>query len=203
MKHMIRMTAAAALLAGAAQAGTLEIPVVEVVPPAAPPLSIWNGPYAGVLVSPGMSGEYEGSTFIPLDGPFAFGVFGGYNINPNGPLVFGGEVAYWPTLGDPFGFQDGDELTNLIDLRARVGFAVGNALVYGAAGWSMGNWYDDFFGDDFSMSGLNYGGGVDMMISDRIFVGAEYVIREMSGETGGNTVDLNFDMIQIRAGFQF
>ena len=66
------------------------------------------------------------------------GVFGGYNIQRNN-LVFGGEIAA------QFGSLElenaaNSEFINLIDAKARVGYAFGATMIYGFVGCSTGAW---------------------------------------------------------------
>ncbi len=87
-----------------------------------------------------------------------------------------------------------------------MGYASGNMLAFGFIGYSMSA-YDNQFDEAKSMSGLNYGAGVDFLIGDNMFVGAEYIVRDLNGE--GNTVqpgqtrEAQIQAVQLRVGWNF
>ncbi len=122
-----------------------------------------------------------------------YGAFAGYNIQ-RGSLVFGGEAAYLAG-----GVYDIDEenyyFSDFVDLKARVGFA----------GGSMGAWEDGGAGH-YSVTGFNYGAGVDLLVTDRFFAGAEYIVREFSDDLVDQpnwTFSASVQTIQVRAGMKF
>ena len=218
MKKLLIATALASGFASTALAGAVEYvaPVEPVVIAAAPVITDWSGPYVGVLAAMGTATQdytYDGDgieTGEDLEGNM-FGAFAGYNIQNNG-FVFGVEGAYSmgsigrSDSGD--GGEWGEELTSVIDLKARAGVAAGDALIYGFAGWSMGQFrmYDTFVPEDetFSVDGWNYGVGIDLFVTDSVFVGAEYIVRDLSGATWpSETVDLNVQAVQVRLGMNF
>jgi len=176
-----------------------------------------------------------------LDGSM-YGAFTGINFQ-SGSIVYGVEAAY--SLGSigfydddpsfPNGVEDaiedaadfdsndvdefGGEFSSFIDLKARVGFAAGRALIYSFAGWSFGEYqYDGIIDGDpetvgVSTDGMNYGAGIDMLVTDNFFMGLEYIIREQAANVGSGNVccsgDYTWDMsatiqeVQLRAGWQF
>lgn len=133
-----------------------------------------------------------------------YGAFAGYNFQ-RGKVVFGGEVSY--TMGtaalETFPTY---EYTGIIDVNGRVGFAAGRALIYVTAGGSFGGWVNDTQGT-FASTGFNYGGGVDFMLTERIFLGVEYLVREMSGSFEptfpGQSFSNSNESIRVRAGLNF
>jgi opacity protein-like surface antigen len=100
-----------------------------------------------------------------------YGGFAGYNFQ-SGATVYGMELAYStgnvrPDVGWPI---DDFHYGQFIDAKARIGFAVGNAPVYGVAGWTMGKWNEEgYVGDS---SGFNAGVGLDYLVTSNVFIGA-------------------------------
>lgn len=173
-----------------------------------------------------------------------YGAFAGYGFQ-RGSIVFGVETAYsmgsvgfdsglesfyqeeenwgahgWGLEGDYESITDIEGgFTSFIDLKARAGFAAGNALIYGFAGWSLGQYeYTVEFYEEFdesyttATSGMNYGVGIDYLVTDSIFLGAEYIIREQAGdvyswnEKGEEfnwSMDASVQALQVRAGMRF
>ena len=223
MKKLLIATALASGFASTALAGAVEYvaPVEPVVIAAAPVITDWSGPYAGVLAAMGTATQdytYDGeimTSAVAMNGAREdlegnmYGVFAGYNIQNNG-FVFGVEGAYsMGSIGrsENLDGEWGEELTSVIDLKARAGVAAGDALIYGFVGWSMGDfrmYAEPSYDETISVDGLNYGVGVDMFVTDRVFVGAEYIMRDLSGESGVNeTVDLAVQAVQVRLGMNF
>lgn len=164
----------------------------------------WAGFYAGALVSFD-SGDVQAynngtpTTFATLEPTTGFGGFVGYNKQVNA-LVFGGELAY--TAGDVVatGFPS-SFYTDRIDLKARAGYSFGRVLAYAVVGYSFADFEDE--STNFPSSGMNYGVGVDVMINNRLFVGAEYLMRDLSGDNSSFTIDGNLNSAIIRAGLKF
>ncbi|MBL4807184.1 MAG: outer membrane beta-barrel protein [Rhodobacteraceae bacterium] len=139
-----------------------------------------------------------------VDGTY-YGGFAGYNFQRNN-LVFGAEVAVSAAdvqvIDNAFPLYSYD---SYIDLKGRIGYSFGNALIYGQIGASFAHWIGP--GEEANLAGFNYGAGIDYAISDRIFIGLEYFIRDMSSDdiTGllDTTLQTNTQNIQVRIGFSF
>ncbi|MEJ6812897.1 MAG: hypothetical protein QNK87_01355 [Octadecabacter sp.] len=60
-------------------------------------------------------------------------------------------------------------------------------------------------GQEYGIGGINYGIGVDYAISDNFVIGAEYLIRDLSGDNpdGTNITTIDFDTISVRAIYNF
>ncbi|MEJ6509318.1 MAG: outer membrane beta-barrel protein [Octadecabacter sp.] len=60
-------------------------------------------------------------------------------------------------------------------------------------------------GGEWDIGGINYGIGVDYAISDNFVIGAEYLIRDLSGDNPGgtNSATIDFDTISVRAIYNF
>lgn len=208
MKRLFAAFLVTAASVGAATAGNndaLVIPPQAVETPAA---QDWGGFYLG-----GMYGFEAGiwNHFIndvsvgewDTEGS-EYGAFVGYNIQRNN-LVFGGELAY--ALEEVTLTGQSIEVWNdtTIDVKARLGYALDNLLVYGVAGWSL---VDHSNNPSFSidMSGLNYGAGVQTQFGNGMFIGAEYLVRDLAGDHPTDPTrrfEWTKNTIALRAGVQF
>ncbi len=210
MKNLLLTIVASIIFASAALAGNPApiSPVIPVVVPATTNTGAdWGGFYLGATFGTGVGGNMAystGATYATLEPGQSYGVFAGYNVQRNN-LVFGGELAYsavnTPGFG-PGGFPN-ETFDYFADGKVRVGFAMNKALVYGFAGYSASH-FTFVSGANHSVSGLNYGAGVDYMVGSRFFVGAEYIVRELEGTTTSlNTHTANIQEVQLRAGIKF
>ena len=79
-----------------------------------------------------------------------------------------------------------------------------NVLVYGFAGYTVSE-FEFAGGSSHGVDGMNYGAGVDLMVGEHMFVGAEYIARNLSGEVdGGPQIQTtNIQAVQLRAGWKF
>jgi opacity protein-like surface antigen len=172
----------------------------------------WSGFYVGVSANSN-SGTSPAQPYVYDEGyqmgsDTTGGAFAGYRWNASDSVVMGFEIAMQGTITvdapasqapiDDYSFE------NLVDAKLSVGTSVGKALIYGFAGMSSG--ILDSGGDDaYSASGMNYGVGVDYMVSDKFTVGVEFISRNMTGYTsGGNPENLkNADTVSLRASFKF
>ena len=160
----------------------------------------WSGLYVG--------GSYATASgdMIDIGGPWALNedaslasVFGGYR-HDMGSIVLGGEIskslvmdayqASWPAWG----------FSSLTDIRATVGYDIGNVLVYALAGLTMSDFSTD--ADEYEYDGWNAGVGVDVMVGESAFVGAQYVRRDLERVDNTNW-STNFDTFEIRFGLSF
>lgn len=203
---------AAAILAASAVAATAggvapppPAPVVVVPPVIEDP---FDGFYVGVEYGHAMGEltELLGSqTFangdLDLDNGTAYGVFAGYNVQ-NGSLVYGGEIRFLHFNDFQSSIFPVVELESTIDLRARVGFAAGSAvLVYGALGYSMVD--GTVPSGSVDLDGINYGAGVEYNVTESIFVGADYTGRMVEGSAGGFDYEGDVNTATLRLGFRF
>ena len=163
----------------------------------------WSGLYVGGVVSFD-SGErdYDEINTFPYDAVTNYGGFAGYNFQ-SGAIVYGAEVSATTGTFIPVGFPD-ENHTYFLDVKARVGYAAGNALIYAAAGGSWSHFATDL---DYNLSGFNYGAGVDYAFGEHMFAGIEYMARNVSGYRGGDTSDthavVTTQSIQLRIGYNF
>ena len=95
-----------------------------------------------------------------------------------------------------------DFIGPVTDFTARAGAEFGNALFYGIAGGSVGNFSG--YGANTSVFGPSFGVGVDFQLTQTYFVGIKYLSRTMTGVLqGDDDVEVNLDSISVRAGILF
>jgi outer membrane immunogenic protein len=191
------------LVLAATAALVASVPVVS----QAQDASAWAGYNVGVQFSTGDGyQQYDSAANYDLDGD-SYGIFAGYMLT-NGAWAYGGELSYSKADFyeiDSGGSPDPDYVfTSIIDLKARAGYAMGDALIYGTIGATFTKWQEDTLsGNDGS--GFLYGVGVDYLVSPQVFLGAEYLVRDIESDwnnTGG-TFDADLDTFTLRAGMKF
>ena len=187
-------TLGASLFAVTAHAGGYVAPVVEpapapIVTPVVTNVSDWSGFYAGLQYG-------QGDADVSFDGESvsddfdAYGLHAGYNRD-FGQFVLGGELDYNRIDLDDAG--EGD----LVRLRGRAGYDLGRFLPY----VSLGAAHID--ADDLSETAFTYGIGADFKVTERVTVGAEYTRQDFDDVADLSGVDLDTDMVQLRASFRF
>lgn len=203
-------------LAGTCFAGNVEI-AVPVISPVTAPASVGVGPaWEGFYI--GASSAYENGDQSYLsggafsNGPWeihgsTFGAFAGYNFQA-GPMIYGAEAAYLiGDVGSAIPSEFGANYARFLDIKARAGYALGDAMLYGVVGQSLGVWEDRVGPPETTItSGLNYGLGVDYQITERFFLGAEYLVRDLSADFDAPSdvgVVTQSQSAQIRVGLRF
>ncbi len=183
---LIALAIAAALSGGAAFAGGLAESAAPSAGPVAPaaPVADWSGGYAGLSFGAGTATDSAADHDLSV-----LGAHGGYRVD-TGPLVYGGELQY--------ARQDIDtaasEQTSL-RLKGAVGYDAGRLLPYVVVGLSSLAYEDD------SGSGTLYGLGADFAVSDRVTVGAEYLMETSEDLFAGQEVEASD--VSLRASFNF
>ncbi|TGN42748.1 porin family protein [Paracoccus liaowanqingii] len=158
----------------------------------------WSGFYAGLQYG-------EGSGDLTLDGPLGDADFDAYGLHVGyqrdmGRVVLGGDLDY-----NSVDFEGADENGDLLRLRARVGYDAGRVMPYLTLG--VAGVHGDIAGDRLADTGLTYGIGADVLVTDRLTVGVEYtrntfkdILDDLSGISG---LDLDTDLVQVRASYRF
>ena len=179
-------------------------------PPAAPPVEIWSGPYAGTFVG------YNVSNFDDLAGAslhgegFVGGVYGGYNLQ-SGNLVFGIEADIGGSGFDASdargaGAQGYSGESNVFgSLRGRAGVALDPFLVYGTAGLAVAESELSRAGFSDSETNLGYtvGAGIEAQVFDNVTTRLEYRYSDYGNadyDLGNTAVSSGFDEHSVRAG---
>jgi outer membrane immunogenic protein len=181
-------------LVGVANAAdvVMEEPPAPAAPMEQPPLNTWSGPYAGVTLGYGFSGQtdVEASPTIGIDTDgFLLGGFVGYNYQA-GNIVAGAEadLGYSWVKGDnsPYSSESGVEGS----LRARLGYVVTpDILLYATAGGAAKNLEVSGPGgsDDNTMLGWTVGAGADIKITEQVFGRVEYRYTDFGSDSFAST----------------
>jgi outer membrane immunogenic protein len=204
MHRFLLTTAIASFAASDALAGNVAPAPMDPTPMAAPAPSApsFDGFYAGVLGGTSFSGQF---IFIP-GSPFAasfplsvttYGGMAGYN-HQMGNVVLGAEIDAQRGSGTvgPVGYT----ANYVVDVRARLGYAMGSFLVYGAGGLSMDK--KTITGTSVYSNGFNVGVGAEVNLTDNVFIGGEYTYRRLNG-TVVVPISARTHSIQARIGMRF
>jgi outer membrane immunogenic protein len=169
----------------------------------------WSGPYAGLSVGTA-SGDWEhvdgASGAVFNSGDYSSGRIAslllGYNMQ-SGSMVYGAEFSLGRANGLCFEDYEDECTDKLLDLKGRFGYASGSALYYGVLGVSDTNYaYSDT--ENYSLTGLAYGLGVDFAVHESYFVGAELLRRSVStDEFDGDGTNHDLSSVTARFGMKF
>jgi len=187
---------ASLIAAGAANAGGYTAPVVEAAPITVSPVVVdasdWTGFYAGLQYGQGkaeLDNDLGDSDFD------AYGVHGGYN-HDFGKYVLGGELDY-----NKLDLDDTDGDADLTRLRARAGYDMGRFLPYVTLGAAHISTDEEFA--DISETAVTYGIGADFKVTEKFTVGAEYTKQDFDDVENIDDLNLDTDMVQVRASYRF
>ncbi|MGC4025301.1 MAG: porin family protein [Mesorhizobium sp.] len=181
------------------------------VPMEQPPLATWTGPYAGVQLGYGFSGRVkEPGNTVDTDG-FVGGAFAGYQSDLGNGVVAGveGDVGYSNIKGDNAGTTAKSGVDG--SLRARLGYAVTpDILPYitgGGAAQSL-KVTEGGASDRNTMLGWTAGAGVDVKVTENMFVRGEYRYTDFGSEdfttgSGTRSVDSKDNRVSLGVGFKF
>ena len=157
---------------------------------------------------------------IPQTGGWASFVIGAeLDLSAVGGMVEGGRFdgIFGPsdTLCGSSSHQCGSKVDWLMSLRARLGIAFDQTLVYGTVGPAFvaaDAWVaSDTTGEDFDFDsfGVAWGLGVDLMATPNLIVGAEWLRYDINDEqtitfSTSGTIELdNIDVIRFRLSYKF
>jgi outer membrane immunogenic protein len=200
--------------------------VASMTPAQAQVTNPWNGLYVGV--NGGYAWQDVGGTFDNLNTNTNLS-----GIDLNGAVV-GGQIGYnWQSaqfllgvefdamtlagggenINSPTGAVLGADMDYLASVRARLGWAINNWLLFGSVGWgfSQFEFTQNVPGTGFSHkidlddSGLAYGGGIEWMMSYGVSLRAEYLRYDIGASSplplGNPSVDpgdrVAFDNIDV------
>ena len=162
---------ASTFLAGAAMAAGDAVPVPDPVPVAPPVVSpSWDGLYAGLAFGTGEITQDASPTSSLTYDTDVYGAQVGY-LRDLGPVLVGGELQYVIQSTDD---QAATDDASTLRLKGIVGYAGGRVMPFAFVGAAS---VDSFFGD--SGSGLTYGAGAELRVTNRIRAGIEYVVDDL------------------------
>jgi outer membrane immunogenic protein len=182
---MLKFTATAAcvlIMAAASQAAeTLAFPTDTMViragidetpaPTAASP-DRWTGAYAGIAAGYGMLWDSQNARARGMD----FGGFAGYNIRVAGPVV-GGLEAEFTHINREFDDHIGVFAKDVFSGKLRLGYAHDRFFAYGLVGAQHATSKVPLFltpGGQAKDTTYVLGAGVDVAVTNRLALGAEY-----------------------------
>ena len=196
---LVLATVAASLVAGSAFAGGYTAPVVEPAPVVIEPVAVvdasdWTGFYAGAQYGKGSADLSYNGVDDDRDTD-NYGLHGGY-LRDFGKFVLGGELDY-----NKIDIDDVDDKGDLTRLRARAGYDMGRFMPYVTLG--VAKLSADTGTYDISETDVTYGIGGDFKVTDKFTVGAEYSKQDFSDVDDIDGLDLDTDMVQVRAAYHF
>jgi opacity protein-like surface antigen len=204
MTRLLTSALALVLAPVASWCGPLDVPPPQPPVVIAAPDAAFDGFYVGLEYGH-VSGDFTGtngqtSETFDFDDGSAWGGVAGYN-RQSGRMVYGGEIRmlHFP---DFEAFGGTTFIEDVTDLRGRVGYVMGDAMIYGALGYSWAT-FDPGLAPNVDVDGLNLGLGAEYNVTDSIFVGADFTTRDMSGDSGGSDYDVIVNTLTLRAGFRF
>ncbi|WP_018902553.1 outer membrane protein [Rhizobium sp. 2MFCol3.1] len=204
--RIVTASAAILMLAGSASAADL----VSEPPPApveqAAPVFTWTGFYTGLQGGGAWgNGDFSGIGSSNMNGGLITG-FAGYNWQLDNSIVLGveGDVSYnWNSEDVGVNSYKFDTTGSV---RARVGYALDHALLYGAAGWTGARGHVDtpVGSDSATFSGWTVGAGVDYAFTDNVFGRLEYRYNDYgSKDLLGVNTDFNQNVVTVGVGIKF
>ena len=211
---MKAIIASSALLLATTPALAADLVYQEPIAPeviATPETFSWSGPYIGLQGGGSwLRGDLDGPGFNDRE-HFNGGILGGfvgYNYLLDNNVVLGaeGDLNYnWNEKGIGGGVDAGTDLSGSV--RARVGYALDNALIYATAGWAVTRGYADVPGagkDHATFNGYTVGAGVDYAFTQKVFGRAEYRFSDYGEKSiSGIDVDPKQHTLMIGIGVKF
>lgn len=200
MKYLSVFSIAALTIGSVANAGSCTVPVVETPMIGAAPALVpntWTGFYAGLQMS-------YADFSVNLDGVDdatggVYGIHAGYNHQFPNDMVVGGEITYDHSSAE----NDVWQVERLMTVRAKVGYAFDNWLVYGLAGYA----HVRTEGSDRSYGksgGIVFGVGADYAVSDKWRVGGSWEGYRFSDfENDSDDLEVDGGALRFRVSYQF
>jgi outer membrane immunogenic protein len=223
--RLLALASAAVVIATSASAADLGRRVAPVI--AAPaPVYNWSGLYVGVHGG-GAWADTDSTFQSGLDSDADFDLDGavlgaqiGYNflVTPNILLGIEADAAWGNINGREVVAFGPTEVTQSLDslgsVRARLGFVQGPWLFYATGGWAWANGERTAFGplvddsDSANFSGWTVGAGVEVALSQKLSVKAEYKYYDFGsadyfdGTPGASTLDVTAHAVTVGLNFK-
>ncbi len=165
----------------------------------------WTGVYGGLSYTmnyePESTGSFGGTD--TTDESNALGFFGGY-VHQFDQYVVGMEVHSTAYSGSGVAFP-ADLFGSIFEARLRGGYAFDRVLVSAFGGYASQRYEDTAGGAQILMTGTTYGVGVDFALPNNLVLGAEYVVRDLSGadDLPAFSLDSTDETFRIRFGLRF
>jgi len=192
----------AALIAAPATAADLSYPAPVQQSYMAAPVFTWTGFYLGANAGYG----WGTADWSPDTDGFVGGIQGGYNWQGAGPLVIGVEadLQYSNLSSSVF------ELDYFGTVRARLGVALDQFLIYGTGGLAYGKGTYELAGlsNDNTHTGWAFGAGAEYAVAPNITLRGEYMYLDMGSETyqsinGPLEVGLTANILRAGVNYKF
>jgi outer membrane immunogenic protein len=204
-KHILAALAFAGLLTGTASAADLYVPTPDqaIVTASADWTGFYIGAHGGYADFDAAHGG-DASDTSELAG-WLGGVQAGYNVQFDS-IVLGVEAdlsaAGILEHGNIDHFDDGSGINALATLRGRLGFAVGDLLLYGTAGLAVANL--DTYDEAQTIGGWVAGVGAEYMVTDTVSLKAEYLYTNFGTvDVKGYGDEFDIDGSAVRVGVNF
>ncbi len=112
-------------------------------------------------------------------------------------IIEGNDTDHW---------DENDGINGLATLRGRLGFAVGDLLLYGTAGLAAANL--DVDNESQTLTGWVAGVGAEYMVTDTVSLKAEYLYTnfgtvEVDGYNNGDEFDIDGSAVRVGVNFHF
>lgn len=165
----------------------------------------WTGVRAGLQVSKQTGRvEYLVNDVLfngaDLDNDTTFGGFIGYD-KQIGNYVIGLEASLSKVDTVPVGFP-ATHLNDVKSVKARFGLAKDKTLFYGVAGISSSSFFDA--GPVYDQKGTVLGLGIEHMVTQKVFVGAEFNVHKMDDELSATEdFETRVNTVSLRTGIRF
>ena len=162
----------------------------------------FEGAYGGIGIATHSGILGDGYNYAA--GPTPVGqAFAGYNFESSG-MVFGGEIAIHSSTVYDGGSGDYG-ISSAVDVKGRVGTAVGNTLIYGSLGVTFGTYEFDGTYDGGPFNAFNFGGGFETNLANNMFIGGDITTRVITNDGGSGKIGYYgpITTAAIRVGMRF
>lgn len=167
--------------------------------------SAWSGFYAGAQLSYG-DGYFDwgGGDDRNAYGT-SYGIHAGY-LWTRGPWAYGAEIAY--AKAEITAHSNGNEIpgqlfTRTAEIKAKLGYAVDQTLIYGILGYGIADWEEYAFDSVYHNKGPVYGIGFDFLVGENMMVGAEMLWRTLNDTELSGVNDPDLETVSLRVSYRF